>query len=137
MNKKFFIAWIVVFVLWLFGSYAIHGGLLSGDYMQLPNLMRTEEDASSRFHWMIIAHLIMAGAFVWIYARGVENKPWIAQGMRFGLAVALLGVVPTYMIYYVVQPFPGELVVKQIVFEGILIIILGAVAAFFYKQPSA
>jgi hypothetical protein len=27
--------------------------------------------------------------------------------------------------------------VKQIVFEGILIVILGAVAAFFYKQPSA
>jgi hypothetical protein len=136
MNKKFLIAWVVVFVLWLFGSYAVHGGLLSADYMQ-TNLMRAPADSQALFHWMIIAHAIMAGAFVWIYARGVENKPWVAQGMRFGLAVALLGVVPTYMIYYVVQPFPGELVVKQIVFEGILIIILGAVAAFFYKQPSA
>ena len=66
-----------------------------------------------------------------------ENKPWVAQGIRFGIAVALLGVVPTYMIYYVVQPFPGDLVVKQIVFEGILIVILGAVVAFFYKQPSS
>jgi hypothetical protein len=44
MNKKFFIAWIVVFVLWLFGSYAIHGGLLSADYMQ-TNLMRAPADA--------------------------------------------------------------------------------------------
>ena len=135
MNKKFFIAWIVVFVLWLFGSYAVHGGLLSADYMQ-TNLMRAPADSQARFHWMIIAHLLMAGAFVWIYARGVENKPWLPQGLRFGLAVALLGVVPTYMIYYVVQPFPGELVVKQIVFEGILIVILGAVVAFLYKQPS-
>ena len=135
MNKKFFIAWIVVFVLWLFGSYAVHGGLLSADYMQ-TNLMRDPADSQARFHWMIIAHLIMAGAFVWIYARGIENKPWLPQGLRFGLAVALLGVVPTYMIYYVVQPFPGELVVKQIVFEGILIVILGAVVAFLYKQPS-
>jgi hypothetical protein len=135
MNKKFFIAWIVVFVLWLFGSYAVHGGLLSADYMQ-TSMMRDPAESQARFHWMIIAHLIMAGAFVWIYARGVENKPWLPQGLRFGLAVALLGIVPTYMIYYVVQPFPGELVVKQIVFEGILVVLLGAVAAFFYKQPS-
>ena len=32
----------------------------------------------------------MAGAFTWIYARGVENKPWLGQGLRFGVAVAFL-----------------------------------------------
>jgi hypothetical protein len=136
MNKKFFIAWIVVFVLWLFGSYAIHGGLLSADYMQ-TNLMRDPADAQARFHWMLIAHAIIAGAFVWIYARGIENKPWLAQGIRFGIAAALLSIVPIYMIYYVVQPIPGMLAVKQIVFEGILVVILGAVAAFLYRQRSA
>jgi hypothetical protein len=136
MNKKFFIAWIVVFVLWLFGSYAIHGGLLSADYMQ-TNLMRAPADAQARFHWMLIAHAIIAGAFVWIYARGIESKPWLPQGIRFGIAAALLSIVPIYMIYYVVQPIPGMLAVKQIVFEGILVVILGAVTAFIYKQPSA
>jgi hypothetical protein len=137
MNKKFLIAWVVVFVLWMMGSYAVHGGLLENDYSQLPNLMRTEAEAQARFPLMLLAHLIMAGAFVWIYSRGAEAKPWLAQGIRFGIAVALLGIVPTYMIYYVVQPFPGDLVVKQIVFEGLLIVILGAVVAFFYRQPSA
>jgi hypothetical protein len=44
----------------------------------------------------------MAGAFVWIYSRGVADAPWVPQGLRFGLAVALLTVVPTYTIYYVV-----------------------------------
>ena len=85
---------------------------------------------------MFLAQLSMAGAFVWIYSRGVEPKPWLAQGMRFGVAVALL-LMPMFLIYYVVQPTPGALAVKQIVFEGILVLILGAVAAFFYKQPSA
>jgi hypothetical protein len=136
MNKKFFIAWIVVFVLWLFGSYAIHGGLLSADYMQ-TNLMRAPADAQARFHWMLIAHAIIAGAFVWIYARGIESKPWLPQGIRFGIAAALLSIVPIHMIYYVVQPIPGMLAVKQIVFEGILVVVLGAVTAFIYKQPSA
>ena len=85
---------------------------------------------------MILAHVIMAGAFVWIYSRGVEAKPWLAQGIRFGVAVALLTVVPMYMIYYVVQPMPGMTVVKQIVFDTILVMILGAIAAFIYRVPS-
>ena len=29
------------------------------------------------------------GAFVWIYPRGTENKPWVQQGLRFGIAIAL------------------------------------------------
>ena len=137
MNKKFLIAWVVVFVVWMLGSFVVHETLLHADYSQLPNLMRTEADAQTHFPLMIVAHLIMAGAFVWIYSRGAEAKPWVAQGIRFGIAVALLAVVPIYMIYYVVQPMPGALVVKQIVFDSILVIILGVVVAFFYKQPSA
>ena len=84
-------------------------------------------------HLMILAHVMMAGAFTWIYARGVENKPWLGQGLRFGLAVALLGCVPLYIIYHVVEPVPGSLAVKQIVFDTIATLILGAVVAFLYR----
>src|SRR5580693_4827177 len=38
MNKKFLIAWVVVFIVWFFGSFAVHGVLLRSDYMQLTNL---------------------------------------------------------------------------------------------------
>jgi hypothetical protein len=103
--------------------------------MNLPGLFRSDTEAQGYFHLMILAHVIMAGAFVWIYSRGVEAKPWLAQGLRFGLAVALLTVVPIYMIYYVVQPMPGMLVVKQIVFDGIVVLILGAIVAFIYRRP--
>lgn len=137
MNKKFFIAWIVVFVAWMAGSFAVHGALLHDDYARLPDLMRTEADAQRYFPLMILAHVIMAGAFVWIYARGEEAKAWLAQGVRFGVAVALLAVVPMYMIYYVVQPMPGALVVKQIVFDAVLVIVLGLIAAFIYRRPAS
>lgn len=135
MNKKFFIAWIVIFVAWMAGSFLVHGLLLHDDYAQLPNLFRPEAEAQKYFPLMILAHVIMAGAFVWIYSRGVEARSWLPQGIRFGVAVALLAIVPIYMIYYVVQPMPGMLVVKQIVFDGILVVILGAIAAFIYRQP--
>ncbi len=35
------------------------------------------------FPLMILAHVILSGAFVWIYARGAEAKPWLLQGVRF------------------------------------------------------
>jgi hypothetical protein len=134
MNRKFFIAWIVIFVVWMVGSFVVHGVLLHDDYAKLPSLFRPEAEAQQYFPLMIVAHIILAGAFAWIYSRGVEATPWLPQGIRFGLAIALLTVVPTYMIYYVVQPMPGLHVIKQIVFDGILILILGVIAAFIYRQ---
>ena len=131
MNKKFLVAWLVLFVLYMAGGIVVHGILLNADY--LATGLCAEAEAQSMMHLMILAHVLMAGAFTWIYARGVENKPWLGQGLRFGLAVALLAVIPIYIIYYVVQPTPGALAVKQIVFDTIMTLILGAVVAFLYR----
>jgi hypothetical protein len=134
MNKKFIIAWIVIFVAWLMGSFVIHGVLLRPDYMQLTSLFRSDGDQQQFFPFMILAHVILSGSFVWIYARGAEAKPWMAQGLRFGIAVALLTSVPTYMIYFVVQPMPGNVVIKQIIFDSALMIILGTIVAWLYRD---
>lgn len=134
MNKKFFIAWVAIFVVWMCGSFIVHGVLLHDDYAKLPNMFRSETDSQQFFPFMILAHVIMSGAFVWVYARGVEAKPWLGQGIRFGLVIALLAVVPTYLIYYAVQPMPGMLVVKQTVLDGVLLLVLGAVVAFLSRN---
>jgi len=138
MNKKFIIAWIVLFVAWMLGSLVVHGVLLGPDYAKLAGvLFRTEADSQKYFPLMILAHVILAGAFAWIYARGVEAKAWLAQGVRFGVAVALLTIVPTYIIYYVVQPMPSGLVIKQMIFDGTLMVILGVIAAWMYRDKAA
>jgi hypothetical protein len=66
----------------------------------------------------------------------VEAKPWLGQGLRYGIAIALLTTVPMYLIYYVVQPMPLATVVKQIVFEGALVVLLGALVAFLFRAKS-
>lgn len=137
MDKKFFISWLVLFVCWMAGSFVVHGVLLHADYSALRNLFRSPEDAQTFFPLMVIAHVFLSGALVWIYSRGVEAKPWLAQGVRFGLAVAFLTAIPTYMIYYVVQPMPGATVVKQLIFDGVLIVLLGVVVAFLYRPRAA
>jgi hypothetical protein len=133
MNKKFIIAWIVVFVAWFLGSFVVHGVLLRPDYVQLSSLFRNDADQQQLFPLMMFAHVILSGAFVWIYARGVEAKPWLAQGLRFGVAVALL-TVPIYLIYFVVQPMPLAVAIKQMVFDGVLMVILGAIVAWLYRD---
>ena len=137
MDKKFFISWLILFVCWMAGSFLVHAVLLKPDYMALRNLFRSPEESQKLFPLMIIAHVFLSGALVWIYSRGVEAKPWIAQGVRFGLAVAFLTVIPTYMIYYVVQPMPGATVVKQLIFDGVLTVLLGVVVAFLYRSRAA
>ena len=70
---------------------------------------------------------------VYCLMRGVENKPWLGQGLRFGLALALFCTVPIYLIYYCVQPVPEMLVIRQIAYDLILMLVVGAVVAFLYR----
>jgi hypothetical protein len=137
MDKKFLVAWLVTFIAWMFGSFVVHGALLQADYARLPQLFRAEADAQQYFPFMLLAHVLMSGALARIYGRGVEAKPWLGQGLRFGATVALLTVVPTYLIYYAVQPMPGAHVVKQIVFDGALVVLLGTLLAFLYRQRTS
>ena len=133
MSKKFFLSWLVIFVLAMGTDFLIHGLALQGDYAQLPNIMRTPADSQRYFLWMIVAHLMMSGAFVWIFEQGRTSRPWLGQGLRFGLAMALLFAVPTFLIYYVVQPMPAMLVIKQCVFDTVRLLILGVVVAAMNK----
>jgi hypothetical protein len=134
VNKRFLTAWVVVFIVWMVGSFLVHGMLLAPHYKTVPELFRADADAQQHFPMMLLAHAILAGALVWIYARGVEDAPWAGQGVRFGLAVALLTAVPWYLIYYAVQPMPGDIVARQIVFDTMLTILLGLVVAYLYRD---
>lgn len=135
MSRKMLMAWVVVFVAWMVGSFVVHGMLLRDDYASVPQLFRPEEEAGQYFVLMLLAHVLLAGAFVWIYTRGVTERPWVGQGLRYGLAIALLTVVPTYIIYHVVQPMPGIIAVRQIVYDTILILLLGVLVAWVYRGP--
>jgi hypothetical protein len=134
MGKRFVVAWIAVFVAWMAGSFLIHGTLLRDEYAALGSLFRPEAESGALFPFMLLAHVILAGAFVWIYARGVAETPWAGQGLRFGLAIACVSAIPMYTIYYVVQPMPGTLAVRQIVYDGLLLLALGLLVAWLYRD---
>jgi hypothetical protein len=133
--KRFGISVIALFVASMLLGMVVHGMLLHADYLKLTGLFRSEQDAQAYFGWMLLAHVFFAIGFTWIYRGGRTTRPWLGQGVRFGLALALLTIVPTYLIYYAVQPIPGDLVAKQLVLDLIATVILGIVAAAVNRDP--
>ena len=132
--KRFFGASAAVFVVAMMMGFVIHGYLLEADYRSLGNAMRSPQDAEAHFPFMVLAFVAFVLAFVWLYAKGVEDKPWLGQGVRFGLAAWLFGAVSVFLTYYAVQPIPGILVVKQIGFELVDFLLLGVVVAALYRK---
>ena len=119
VNMNIAISAAVMAVMSLVLGFVVHGWLLAPDYKALGPLFRPEEQQMAFFGFMIAAHILIGIGFTWIYRMGREAKPFLGQGVRFGLAVAVLAVIPIYLIYYAVQPMPGNVVAKQIVFGTI------------------
>lgn len=130
MGKKFWISVVAMFVLSMLIGMVVHGMILSAEYRKLPALFRPESDQQIHFWAMLLPHVFIAFSFTWIYLRGRESKPFLGQGIRFGLVVALLTAIPTYLIYFAVQPMSEALVAKQVIFDTIGFMVMGVVVAW-------
>jgi hypothetical protein len=126
------LAIVVVFILACLIGMFIHGMLLKNDYQSIASLMRPAADF--RPGMIFVAYLAFAIGSVWMYAHGVEDKPWFGQGVRFGIAVWLVLAVPSFLIAFATQPIPEMLVAKQLGFEFVDKIILGVVTAAIVRR---
>ena len=129
MNKKCIISAVVMFVMAWGLSFVVHGVLLGADY-SVTQGMRPPAEAQKLIPFIIVAQAFFGIAFAWIYVQGKEDKPWLAQGLRFGIAVAFLTIIPTYLIYHVVTPVPLALALKQIAFDTVRVLLMGVVLAW-------
>ena len=134
--KRMGLTIIVVFVVFTALSFVIHGVLLQPLYQQTPQLLRAEQDSQQHMLFMLLGFLIFSAAIVWIYARGLEAKPWLGQGLRFGLAMWLIASVSRYLIYFAIQPWSGTVVALQIGLELIMMLLVGLTTAALYRNPA-
>jgi hypothetical protein len=110
-------------------SFVVHGMLLGAEYSATPG-MRPPDEAQAIIHYIILAQALFGVAFAWIYVQGREDKPWLMQGLRFGMAIAFLTVIPTYLIYHVVTPIPFNLMIKQIAYDTVRVLLMGVTVAW-------
>jgi hypothetical protein len=134
MDRKFVLAALCAFVVSFVLSFFFHGVLLFRDYDALRAVYRGPELKPALFALLILAQLIMATAMTAVYRFGMQDRPFLGQGVRFGLLVACASVIPCYLIGYVVTNIPGALAIKQIVLETIKVVAMGIVIAWFYRK---
>jgi hypothetical protein len=134
---KFLLRTVVTAVVTFALGYAGHQLLLGRDYVAIKPIMRSKTDMMAHMPFALINCLVFSAAFVWIYAQGRSAKPWLGQGLRFGIAVWALASVPLYITNYVIEPWPGMFVAKIVAWELVAAIFLGILIAALAKKDGA
>ena len=66
MSKRFWLSFVVLFVVSMALDFLIHGWHLHAIYQSMPALYRSDADSQQYMGWMFLAHALIAYAFVWI-----------------------------------------------------------------------
>ena len=135
--KKTMGAIVAGFVIQFGGLFLIHSILLKQDYIDTASVWRSREAMNARFWAMPVAVLIYVAAAVLVYIQGAESKPWIGQGIRFGILLALVAVVYGSLSSWVILLIPYMLAVKWMVYEGVLSLLFGLVVAAICQPKAA
>jgi len=127
--KKTVIATVAGYVLQMGGSYLLHEIILKSSYMDTSALWRSESDMGHRFWIMLVAQFIFVLGAVLVYQRGVEKKGAVGQGIRYGILLAMVSIIPGNLINYVTIPVPHTLALHWVIGEGIQCLLLGILIA--------
>lgn len=127
--KKTLGAIVAGFVLQMGTNYLIHSVILMKAYEATSPLWRAPEDMGHRMWAMIVAVLVYVVGAVLIYQRGVEKKSWVGQGIRFGILLAMVAVVPAAIIEWVTVPLIHQIALHWILLEGAQAILLALLIA--------
>jgi hypothetical protein len=134
--KKLLAAIVVAYIVLMATNYLVHSVWLMPDYNAIPASHRAIEGIMHRFWAMAIGQLFFAAMFAYIYTLGRQHKPWLGQGVRYGILMTLLAVVPMSLSEYDTYIIPYMLAIKWMIAGGIQLIILGIIVAGICQEPS-
>src|SRR5690606_11497631 len=138
MDKRFWICGTVVSFAALLLTFLVHGVLLASDYAALAHDYRDARDGARQLPWMLLAHALLGFAMTWIFSHGfAHDRHVLRQGLRFGLAMALVAAVPACLLAYAAQPLPAGLVARQAAFGTASMLLLGLLLAWLQPRRSA
>src|SRR5262245_48841208 len=117
--KRFAGAVALGFVVSQILAILVHGFILAGDYAPYYGkiLRPMTREGSWQMLLLPLSHLAFVWALTWVFSRIRLTGTWIAQGVKLGLLGWIMGQVPLWLLWYAEQPWPGDLVVKQLTLE--------------------
>lgn len=133
-TRKVLLAVVVNYSFLAASNYVINAIWLLPVYRQNADAFRPLEQLVGKMWIVWLAQLLFAFMFVYVYTRGVEEKPWVVQGVRYGIYMAMLVVVPSALAQNVVYRVPYTLAIEWITAGGIQMLVMGLVAAAFCRK---
>lgn len=131
---KFVVRTLAVAVALFLLGYIGHQVLLRQDYVAIEPIMRDKADMQAHMPFALINAFLFSGALVWIYSQMSTARPWLAQGLRFGIAIWLIADVPLYLTNYTIEPWPGVFIAKILVWQFVAAMVLGLLIAVMAKR---
>jgi len=118
----------------------IHGFILGSDYQPYEGtLLRAVGGGTPPWQMLFlpVVHLCLIVPLVWVYGRlGLEGTT-LARGLKLGLLAWTIGQLPVWLLWYAQQPWPGDLVLKQLGLELVASLLIGMTIAAVARVPSA
>jgi len=129
MNKKFWMAFVAVFLTMEVLDFVVHGLILSSTYEANKALFRADMDSK-----MWIYHVIsFVGSFffTFIFSKGYEGKG-ITEGVRYGTYIGIwMSIGMAYGTYGMIA-IPYSLALQWFVYGIVCYVIAGVVLAMVY-----
>ncbi len=128
--KRFLLAAVSLFIFIYVYEYAVHVHLLTGLYLQTPNIWRADLASYAPFNYVIMALLAIWNSFIFTRfypSGGVKN------GLLFGFYVGILAAIQAAGAYYYL-PITFSLTLAWFIAMFIECLIGGALIGLVYKR---
>jgi hypothetical protein len=133
--KKWAGATVAAFLIVVATNWFVHGYLLRSQYERIVLTFRPFEVIRARMWMVLVGELLFSIAFVYVYARGLERKPWLGQGIRYGAVIWLMTVVPAALAEFVTFYIPHRLALDWIAAGLVQLLIAGLAVAAIVGNP--
>lgn len=131
MDRRILFGSVVVLVIVAAVETLVNTVLLAPFYEPVKHLFRTPEE--TKFGVIVITWLFFSFFFTFIFSKGYEGKG-IAEGVRYGLYVALMMMVPVAYTTYATMDIPYYLALLWFLYGTIECILCGIALALVFRM---
>ncbi len=134
--RKFLYASAAVFVLYSILQFLVHSIFTMPTFPELIPGAPASQDLTIVRLYTYLGRAVFALLFVYIYTRGLEGKPGVIEGIKYGFWIALLIQVPAVFAGLVVLNQPAGALVGSAVSGMVQYILCGILTNLIYKKPA-
>jgi hypothetical protein len=130
---------IAAFLVAQIAAVLVHGFILSADYEPYEGtLLRAAGTGTPPWQMLFlpVVHLSVIVSLVWVYGRIRLAGSTLSRGLQLGVLGWTMGQLPVWLLWYAEQPWPGNLVLKQIGLELAASLAIGVTIAAVARLPA-